>query len=274
MRNEKVKEQISCPFLIRLPPVRISLQKISKQLIDHQGPYTTVGGNFFAFLPLPTFSNNTSTISSQAAAQSPGQYLPANTHPSIIAGYAAQHTLLTQNLPSSSTADMEFIFGDGTIIPALQLPFSRGRVLINSTSAFDSPVIDPRYLSNPLDLASLVEGFKYARTIRETNAMQQIKVEEVYPGPSVRTDDAIEDFVAGGVSTENHHSGTTSMLPKDLGGVVDANLTVYGVQGLRIVDASVVPMLPAAHLQATMYAIAEKVRRFTSSERNFLTFLL
>jgi len=64
------------------------------------------------------------------------------------------------------------------------------------------------------------------------------------------------------VDTENHHAGTAAMLPRDLGGVVDPELKVYGVQGLRVVDASVMPMIPATHLQATVYAIAEKVSRF------------
>lgn len=68
----------------------------------------------------------------------------------------------------------------------------------------------------------------------------------------------IEAFVRGGVDTENHHAGTASMLPRELGGVVDSKLRVYGVEGLRIVDASVMPMIPAAHLQDTVYAVAEK----------------
>lgn len=67
----------------------------------------------------------------------------------------------------------------------------------------------------------------------------------------------IEAFVRGGVDTENHHAGTASMLPRELGGVVDSKLRVYGVEGLRIVDASVMPMIPAAHLQDTVYAVAE-----------------
>lgn len=126
------------------------------------------------------------------------------------------------------------------------------------------PVIDPRYLSNPLDLYTLVAGFLYARTIRATPALQAISALEVYPGSSVSSEDEaqIEAFVRGGIDTENHHVGTAAMLPRELGGVVDSELRVYGVEGLRIVDASVMPMIPAAHLQGTVYGIAERAAAF------------
>jgi choline dehydrogenase-like flavoprotein len=172
---------------------------------------------------------------------------------------------LTRDLSTFASANQEFIFGDQAILPCLQKPFSRGTVLINSTSPFDPPVIDPRYLSNPLDLALLVAGFKYARAIRATSALQSISVQETYPGPTTQTDNQIEEFIRGGLATENHHGGTAAMLPRDLGGVVDSNLRVYGVQGLRVVDASIMPLLPAAHLQATVYGIAEKVSMVTSN---------
>ncbi|KUJ09818.1 alcohol oxidase [Mollisia scopiformis] len=224
---------------------------------EREGPFTTLGGNFFAFLPAGTFSNATA-LSSAATAQQASHYLSPNTPPTVRAGYEAQFALLTSDISSSTVAYMEFIFGDNTILPALHQPFSRGTVSINSTSPFDNPVIDPRYLSNPLDLALFVAGFEYARKIRGTAAMQEINVTETYPGASVMTSEQIEEFVRGGVSTEHHHSGTASMLPQELGGVVDSKLRLYGVEGLRIVDASIVPMVPAAHLQATLYGIAEK----------------
>ena len=64
--------------------------------------------------------------------------------------------------------------------------------------------------------------------------------------------------IRSGVRTEFHSSGTTSMMPLKLGGVVDTHLRVYGTKNLRIVDAGIIPLVPAAHLQALVYAIAEK----------------
>jgi choline dehydrogenase-like flavoprotein len=204
------------------------------------------------------YSNNTITLSTLASSQNPAQYLPNDTHPTVLAGYEAQHKILTQDLSSLVAVTQEFLFNDGAIVPCLQTAFSRGSVTINSTSPFAPPVIDSRYLSNPLDIKLLVEGFKYTRRIRATNALQSISAFEIYPGGSVNTDEQIESFIRQTLSTESHHAGTAAMLPQELGGVVDSELRVYGVKGLRIVDASIIPLLPAAHLQSTVYAVAEK----------------
>ena len=66
-------------------------------------------------------------------------------------------------------------------------------------------------------------------------------------------------LVKRSVQTEFHPSGTTAMMPLELGGVVDARLRVYGTVGLRVVDAGVMPLVVGAHLQAAVYAVAEKV---------------
>lgn len=73
-------------------------------------------------------------------------------------------------------------------------------------------------------------------------------------------DDVLELIVKSGIKTEYHPSGTTSMLPAELGGVVDTHLLVYGTANLRVVDAGVFPLIPGCHIQAAVYAVAEKVR--------------
>jgi choline dehydrogenase-like flavoprotein len=78
----------------------------------------------------------------------------------------------------------------------------------------------------------------------------------------VQSDEDIEEFIRETVNTLNHHVGTASMLPREMGGVVDSELKVWGVDGLRVVDASIIPTLPASHLQTSVYAIAEKVSPF------------
>jgi choline dehydrogenase len=83
---------------------------------------------------------------------------------------------------------------------------------------------------------------------------------EVAPGANVTSDYDLGEFIRGVMwPTVFHPIGTCAMLPRALGGVVDDELKVYGTRGLRVVDASVIPMLPGAYTQQTTYAIAEKV---------------
>lgn len=88
--------------------------------------------------------------------------------------------------------------------------------------------------------------------------MRSLQPLQLNPGPNA-TDQQILDFVKANLQTEFHPSGTCAMLPLNLGGVVDPQLLVYGTQNLRLVDASIMPVIPASHLQAVVYGIAEKV---------------
>lgn len=224
------------------------------------GPYTTPSGNILGFIPLSTMTTNTTAILTKLAIQGPGQYLDT-TDPSIVAGYVAQKAILLYRLAQSNIAMTEFIWvtdAPGVIIQSNQHPFSRGSVKINSQSTFDYPDIDLRYGSNPLDFEVIADSHRFIRRVMKTPEMTSKGAFEVVPGPGLQTNAQITDFVKSNIGTLFHSSGTASMMPQALGGVVDVNMKVYGFTNLRVCDASTIPLIPATHIQATVYAMAEK----------------
>lgn len=188
-------------------------------------------------------------------------YLPEGTDPSVTAGYEAQVEHIVKMHKERSTAGQELMYvGGGTGLTGILLhPLSRGSVQLSSTDPFDDPLVDPRYLSHPSDGQLLVETVKYNRKVIATEALQRTGAMETYPGIQITTDEAILESLRPNITTVWHPAGTLAMMPRELGGVVDSELKVYGVENLRVVDASIMPILPAAHMQGTVYAMAEKV---------------
>ncbi|KAF5603275.1 choline dehydrogenase mitochondrial [Fusarium pseudocircinatum] len=151
------------------------------------------------------------------------------------------------------------LFGKGfvTLIGVVMHPLSRGSVHINPSDPAGKPTINPNYLSNSHDVEAVLQTVKYNRKIANTEPMRSIWVDEYEPGLDVKTDEQIKDYVLRTTLSIFHPSGTCAMLPKADGGVVDAKLKVYGTENLRVVDASVIPLLISAHIQTAVYGIAE-----------------
>lgn len=188
-------------------------------------------------------------------------YLPEDTDPAVMAGYEAQAEHIVKMHKERSTAGQELMYtGGGTGLASILLhPLSRGSVQLNSTDPFDDPLVDPRYLSHPSDGQLLVETVKYNRKIMATEALQRTGATETFPGTQLTSDEAILEALKPIITTVWHPAGTCAMMPREIGGVVDSELKVYGVENLRVVDASIMPILPAAHMQGSVYAMAEKV---------------
>jgi len=107
----------------------------------------------------------------------------------------------------------------------------------------------------------MLEAIRWTRRHWKNPVLARFTPVEVTPGIAAQSDDEIiKALLEQGslTGTWAHQSGTCSMLPERYGGCVSSDLRVYGTKRLSIVDASVIPLIPAAHLQATMYAIAEK----------------
>ncbi|MEM7303025.1 MAG: GMC family oxidoreductase N-terminal domain-containing protein [Pseudomonadota bacterium] len=136
-------------------------------------------------------------------------------------------------------------------------PKSRGTLGIRSADPDVGPGIQPNYLAEEIDQKTVISGIKMARTISAQPAFAPLVEAEFLPGKDVRSDEEILEFARQNGSTIFHPCGTCKMGVDDLS-VVDPELRVRGIDGLRVVDASVIPSIPAANINATVYMIAEK----------------
>ena len=140
-----------------------------------------------------------------------------------------------------------------TLVPCLMRPLSRGSVRLASADPMTPALIDPNYLSDPGDLESLVSAVTLAREIGAASAFADWRAEEAYPGRNWQGTAARHDFVRRAARSFHHPVGTCR-----IGAVVDTALRVQGVAGLRVIDASVLPGLPAAMINAAVTAVAER----------------
>jgi choline dehydrogenase-like flavoprotein len=149
-------------------------------------------------------------------------------------------------------------FQDGFgIRPTLLHPDSRGQILLRSADPRDPPRIRYNFFSAPNDLPTLVKGFKLARTLVHQKALDPYRGIELNPGERVESDAEIEAWLRNSVITAHHPCGTCPMgsTPDT---VLDPGLKVRGVEGLRVVDASAMPDLVSAHINACVLMMAEK----------------
>ncbi|MFN3596336.1 MAG: GMC family oxidoreductase [Rubricoccaceae bacterium] len=141
--------------------------------------------------------------------------------------------------------------------PTLVRPRSVGHLRLRSADPFEAPLIDPGYLADPADVQTLVEGVRLARQIAHQPALRVLAGDELTPGPAARTDAEIAAYVRQTCETLYHPVGTCRMGP-DEDAVVDVRLRVQGVEGLRVVDASVMPRIPNGNTNAPVLMIAER----------------
>jgi choline dehydrogenase len=174
--------------------------------------------------------------------------------------------------PAAPAPDLQFIFGPiwyffhgmrnptghgFTLLPCLVQPKSLGRVTLRSSDPLDAPVIDHNYLAEKEDLDLLVQGVRIARRLLEAPAFDAYRGTPYQPTPSVQTDAEIAEYVRGEVMTIYHPVGTCKM-GNDPMAVVDHELRVHGVAGLRVADASIMPNIVNANTNAPSMMIGEK----------------
>ncbi|HEX7416812.1 MAG TPA: GMC family oxidoreductase N-terminal domain-containing protein [Steroidobacteraceae bacterium] len=148
--------------------------------------------------------------------------------------------------------------GHGFAINTVNLyPRSHGRITLASPDPLAAPLIDPNLLEEPQDLQPLLRGIVLARRILGTPAFARYRAVEVEPGPAVQGDEALAEFVRRAASTVHHPVSTCRMGP-DNASVVDPQLRVRGIDGLRVVDASIFPNIVGGNTNAVIVMVAEK----------------
>ncbi len=144
-----------------------------------------------------------------------------------------------------------------TVGPTLISPKSRGWVKLASSDPTAAPRINPNALSDPDDMAAMVEGVKIARRIAGSEPLKSATTREIYPGPEAVSDSEIEADVRRRVELIYHPVGTCRIGVDDQA-VVDPELRVRGIQGLRVCDASVFPLIPGGNTNAPTIMVAER----------------
>ncbi len=237
---------------------------VGKNLQDHLGAYMTYTrkqpGTFHREMRFDRMA--VSMIRAYLFGTGPGTVVPGGLHAFI------------KTRPELSVPDVEFMFRgtsanphlwfplvrppflDGFgIRPTLLHPDSRGELLLGSADPLAHPRIVYRFFTAPNDLPTLRQGFKLAREVAFNKAMDPYRGEEVGPGLKVQTDDEIDGWLKKVVITAHHPCGTCAIGPD---AVLDSDLKVRGVEGLRVCDASAMPDLVSAHINACVLMMAEK----------------
>ncbi|KAI1328988.1 hypothetical protein F5Y16DRAFT_409507 [Xylariaceae sp. FL0255] len=247
----------------------------------HTGVFASSGVTSAALLLLPGIETSTGKTKLESLLSS-----NTGTHPTDP--FLVAHEKFVQSILSSpSEASGYYIFGpayatynpdgsnalpprDGsednyvTVVCLLSHPLSRGSVHVVGTGAEQKLEIDPKFFSHPLDLEVMARHVQFIeQDLAETEPLGQwVKPDGKRaigsPGAGALKDlEVVKNFIRDRVVGAHHYTGSCSMLPREMGGVVDPQLRVYGTANLHVCDASIIPLTPRTNPQATIYGVAE-----------------
>jgi choline dehydrogenase len=178
---------------------------------------------------------------------------------------------LLRSEPASDAPDLQILFVDVplgvpslpgpdqgyALLVSLMAPHSRGSVRLRSAAPQTGPSLDPNYFSDRRDIDVLAAGLDLARAIGRAKALDPWRSAEVHPGPDARSGDSLRAYLRRALRTYHHPVGTCRIGEDDTA-VVDTELRVRGIGGLRVADASVMPSIPSGNTMASVYGIAER----------------
>ncbi|KAJ7451793.1 aryl-alcohol oxidase [Mycena galericulata] len=251
-----------------------SLPSVGQNLSDHP----LVGGGFLVNSTdtYGTAERNATLAAEQLAQWNSTRTGPLVNNPSSQLGYfrLPRKTSIFERFPDPASgpnaAHYELLFSNGLlgpapptgnflgIVAAVVSPVSRGSVTLNSSDPLSNPLINPNFFSSEVDLFIMREAIRSALRFAAQPAWADYVIAPVGVN-STSTDAELDEYARSTADTLDHVAGTASMSPKGASwGVVDPDLVVKGISGLRIVDLSIVPFIPAGHTQFCTYMIAER----------------
>ncbi|KAK7721255.1 hypothetical protein SLS64_001551 [Diaporthe eres] len=258
--------------LVRQEPEAIA-EGMQEYAATGGGPLASLGVHTYAYLPLGTEDQEALKVQldQQEAPEDPRERayyeiikdtLLDPKRPSAAYLTALGQTNYPKDLNNASATSPPSPGKFITFGVMLSSPFSRGTVHIASSKVQDPPVIDPGYLSNPLDVEVMARHLLRIKSLASSAPFEKLLEQPLtlrFPSEDYKDDlEAAKEYARANLGSMWHLAGTNSMLPREKGGVVDSKLRVYGVEGLRVVDSSAIPLISTANLQATVYAFAEK----------------
>jgi choline dehydrogenase len=239
-------------------PVQLDLPGVGQNLQDH--------------LDVPVAYECIEPISlSQSWAAAELEYRYFRKGPLACNGGEAGGFLKTR--PDLPMPDLQFHFAPGwsvgfgvvlpqghgfTFWPALLLPQSKGFLQLKTAAPLAHPFIQPNYLAHTAEFELLIYGIKLARQMAQTDAFAPFVGQEIQPGIDVQSDKELRAYIRQSASTVFHPIGTCKMGLDVSTAVVNSQLQVHGIQGLRVADASIMPTIPNGNTNAPVIMIAEK----------------
>ncbi len=192
-------------------------------------------------------------------------------HPAVTSNGIEAGLFLHSKGNLETAPDLQFFFGPIQFLPPGYVPAASGftgavsltrlqntgNVCLRSLDPKDAPMIQMNYLQSEADVQKLVEGIKLIRQLFQSSAFDEFRGEEIAPGVNVRSDAALEVYILNTCSTVWHPVGTCKM-GTDPMAVVDPELRVHGIEGLRVVDASIMPTITTGNTNAPTIMIGEK----------------
>ncbi|RYC59914.1 hypothetical protein CHU98_g6282 [Xylaria longipes] len=262
--------------LVRQEPEALA-QAMQDYGTSRTGPMSHVGVTAYAYLPVRS-PGGRQAIKQVLADSRPRLGEEVSSVRDLAYFQIAERALLDPSEPTAAyltvaaqTAQSAGLLGESppgplpgkflTIGAMLSQPLSRGTVHIQSNDYSKPPTIDPKYLTNPVDMEVLAQHMLEIESIASAPTFNKLLKSPLrYGNPALHltSTEAAKNYLRDSAISMWHVGCTCAMLPKTKGGVVSSDLRVYGVENLRVVDASALPTISTANLQATVYAFAER----------------